>query len=699
MNKQLNGAMMMVLNIKLTMFILFFIFITEIVAKDVLSGSELLNLRNVSEVAISPDGSQIAYTLYVPRKANDKPGKGYSELHIIDVVSAKDKTLIGEKVNISKPQWSPSGELIAFRMKSQDNKHHEVWQINLAGEQKQLTQSAENVIDFHWHPSGKKIAYISTTSQTKKEKTLAEKGYDFIFFEEMWKHKNLYLINLADPQNIVQLTRNITVWDFVFSDDGNHIAFSASPKNLIDHKFMFRKIHLLNLNTSKSKIVSKNEGKLGNYQISPDNKNLVYAASFDRKDNNVSQAFVVTIDGEKVINLTPDNFAGHINWVGWKDNTTIFYKAGEGVNVTLNSVKINGTQRTAFLNSADNGIIFDIPSMNKSLTRFAFKGQSPYFPDDLFYWDKESKIKRLTISNPILNEKELGKQEIIQYKARDGYEIEGLLIYPVNYKKGQRYPLIMQIHGGPESHYTNRWFSRYANPAQVMAGKGYVVFFPNYRSSTGYGLKHAAFGYNDPAGVEFDDIADGIDHLVNIGLVDEKRVGLGGKSYGGYAAAWFATYYTKKVRAVCAYVGISDLISKRSTTDIPYEELYVHSGKKLEEMWQKSLEYSPIYYAHQSKTATFICGGADDPRVHPGQSIELYRRMKMNNHPAVRLVQYPKEGHSNDRQTSRADLLYRQLDWFDWYVRDLKPLDGPMPALDISEKYGLDFEIKEGKKN
>ncbi|MDZ7370778.1 MAG: S9 family peptidase, partial [candidate division KSB1 bacterium] len=139
------------------------------------------------------------------------------------------------------------------------------------------------------------------------------------------------------------------------------------------------------------------------------------------------------------------------------------------------------------------------------------------------------------------------------------------------------------------------------------------------------------------------------------------------------------------------FVGISDLISKRLTTDIPYEELYVHSGRPLEEMWEFSLKRSPIYYAHQSRTAVLIVGGAEDTRVHPAQSLEFYRALKMNGHPAVRWVLYPNEGHGNSRQPGRIDLLHRHLQWFDWYVKDKKPLDGPLPPLDISECYGLEL--------
>jgi dipeptidyl aminopeptidase/acylaminoacyl peptidase len=115
-------------------------------------------------------------------------------------------------------------------------------------------------------------------------------------------------------------------------------------------------------------------------------------------------------------------------------------------------------------------------------------------------------------------------------------------------------------------------------------------------------------------------------------------------------------------------------------------------------MWQMSLERSPIFWAHQSKTAVLILGGAADTRVHPSQSIELYRILKMHEHPAVRLVQYPGEGHGNAKQPGRIDVLYRQLDWYDWYVKDAKPLGGPMPPLDISDRYGLNLETKETAK-
>jgi len=383
-----------------------------------------------------------------------------------------------------------------------------------------------------------------------------------------------------------------------------------------------------------------------------------------------------------------------IGKIGWKDKKTVVYLAAEGAWNNLYSSGISGAKRKLVLDGEKIGIVFDFPTYTSDFKKFAFGASSPAIPHDIFYWKKGGKAPaRITNYNQWIEDRKLGKQEVIRYQARDGLEIEGILVYPADFNEGERYPLIVGVHGGPEAHYTNSWIGRYFNPAQVLAGRGYFVFYPNYRASTGYGVKFAAQGYMDAAGKEFDDIADGIDFLVSEGSVDRERVGLGGGSYGGYASAWFASYYTEYVKAVCMFVGISDLISKRGTTDIPWEELYVHSGKKLDEsddQWEFSLKRSPVYYARQSKTAVLIIGGKSDTRVHPSQSIEFFRRLKMNDHPAVRLVQYPGEGHGNRKQPGRIDVLHRHLEWYDWYVKDLNPLEGPKPPLLIFDRYGLD---------
>lgn len=670
------------------------LFITGSIWGEVLSPEDVLKMKTCGNVTISPDGKYVAYTISVPRTATDKPGGAYAELHVLSTKTGKSRGYITGKVNVSSIAWSPDGSKITFRTRRENNKATQVWAIPVAGgEATQVTHSPTSVLFYRWRPDGKKIAYIATTPQSKREKILKKKGYDFIYFEENLKHRNIYLACASCADCIPeQLTEGVTVWDFEFNPDGSTIAASISPKNLIDQRYMFRDIYLLNVETQKLTMLVDIPGKVGNYAFSPDGTMLVYNAASEQKDHGLDLALVIPVTGGESKDLTPPKFFGHINWVGWKDNKTVVYKAGEGVWPTLSTVPAKGGNRKVILNSKDSGVIFGTPSFTKGLKNFAFSCNTPTHPNEVYTWQPGKKMEKRTDVNPWMAERELGEQAVIHYDARDGLDIEGLLIYPVGYEKGTTVPLIVTVHGGPESHFSNGWNTGYNRQGQILAGRGYAVFYPNYRTSTGYGPERPLMGFNDPAGSEFDDIADGIEYLIAEGIADRDRVGLGGGSYGGYASAWFSSYYTKYIKAVCMFVGITNKISMQGTTDIPYEMLYVHFGELLEDRWDMALKRSPIYYAHQSKTAVLIMGGNADTRVHPEQSLEYYRRLKMNNHPAVRLVQYPGEGHGNRKQVGRIDLLYRSLAWYDWYVKDLKPLDGPMPPLDISDQYGLDLE-------
>ncbi len=659
-------------------------------ASDVLTPQELLQLKMVRSALVSPDGQYIAYTLRVPRAADDEPGSAYSELYVYRLKDQQTIPFITGKVQVYGLQWRPDSKALTFIDKREGDDFRQVYQILLdGGEAQPITGVKVNISRYLWHPSGKYLLLSATEPPSKKEKFLKKKGYDFIYYEEEWKHINLYRYDL-DSKELKQITHDITVLDFAFDPKGEQLIAKMTEKNLIDYYYMFTHLYKVNLENGTYQKVSQNKGKLGNFAVSPDGKWLAYSAALDEHDNAVSQAFLINLEqpNQPARNLTPENYRGHVVWVGWKDKTHLLYGAAEGVYNLLYEFNLKNNKRKKLLDGAKEQVVFGMPSFSKNRKVFAFTASSPNFPSELFVWKPGKKIKKVTNSNPILTGKKLGQQKVISYKSRDGWTIEGLLIYPVDYKQGQKYPLVVQVHGGPESHYSNGWLSYYSSPGQVLAGRGYFVFYPNYRASTGYGVEFAMQGFGDPAGKEFDDIADGIKYLIAQGLVDENRVGLGGGSYGGYAAGWFATYYTKLVKAACMFVGISDMISKKGTTDIPYEELLVHAGKKIEEEWQKALERSPIYWAHQSQTALLIFGGAADTRVHPSQSLELYRRFKMND-KTVRLVQYPGEGHGNRRQPGQIDVLYRVLDWYDWYLKDNHPVKGPMPPLDISDKYGL----------
>ena len=258
----------------------------------------------------------------------------------------------------------------------------------------------------------------------------------------------------------------------------------------------------------------------------------------------------------------------------------------------------------------------------------------------------------------------------------DGREIQGMLIHPIT-KPAKAAPMIAAIHGGPEAHDMNGWLTSYSNPGQVAAAKGYYVLYPNYRSSTGRGVAFAKLGQGDLANGEFTDILDGIDALIAKGLVDKTKVGITGGSYGGYLSAWAATKWTDRFAASVVFVGVTDQVSKRLCTDIPMEDYLVHWRIWTDENVALVWDRSPIAHAKGSKTPTLICHGKDDPRVHPSQSLELYRTLKTRGAAPVRLVWYPGEGHGNQNRASRLDYSLRQMAWFDHFLmnggKDLPP--------------------------
>ena len=534
------------------------------IAQNVLSPNDLLGLKYVTGAKLSPDAKKVIYTILTPRTANEKPGSSHSQYFVHDLASGDATPLFEEGFKAYSVNWTPNGD-ISFLHRPEGGKTQVFKKALGSADMMQVTHSANSISQYAWNPMGGGLAVVIKEGMTEHETDLKKRGYGFIFFEENLKNNQLFYVKLNDEDVAVetkQLTKDGHVWSMVFNAQGTQIAAGISPENLVDHKYMFQKVFTVNIESGEMKQVSKNEGKLGNFVFSPNGKMLAYNATLNLNDHSVSQAYVTDLATGEVTNYTPENYQGHVTHVDWKNDKELVYMAAEGVNNMLYSVALKGSKRKLLLDGKEAGIVFQAPVFDKKFKTFIFSGSTTTDRINLYSWKGKGELKQITNINPVLAEKELAQQSVINFDARDGLNIEGLLMLPVGYEEGKKYPLIVYVHGGPESHHTNSWLSSYSTPGQVMAGKGYMVAYFNYRASTGYGVEFGMKGLGDPAGKEFDDIADGIDYLVENYGADANRVGLAGGSYGGYASAWFATYYTEKVKAVAMFVGISNLISK-----------------------------------------------------------------------------------------------------------------------------------------
>ncbi|MFQ5864323.1 MAG: alpha/beta fold hydrolase [bacterium] len=633
---------------------------------QVITPEMVVDLRFVSSVTMDPTGSNIAYILYFARAPEDKPGGRYSELWVVST-NGESRQYTYQPLSASSPAWSPDGKKIAFLSKRKAyDENTQVYVIPLAGgEAKQITHSQSSVRRFRWSPNGKWIAYTATEAKTEEEKKAKKEGRDWNVVDQTYKHHRLWATEVASGETHEVVKGAMSVWDFEWSPDSQRLVLQASETPKTDDSYMFKKLYTVPVAGAELKPLTTTEGKLGKMAWSPDGKSIAFLGGVDKSDPSLGGLFVVSSSGGEAANIL-EGFEGTPAWVDWLDNDTIAFTAVEATSYTFNSIAVEGGPVTKII-QGNTG--FSYASFSKDRKRFACARSTNQHPLEV-YWGttKKGKVTRLTFNNPELENIELASQEEIRWKAKDGLEITGLLMKPLNYEPGKRYPLIVQIHGGPESAYVNIWNTWYSRWSQLLAARGYVVFMPNYRASTGRGVEYAKADHKDMAGKEFDDVLDGIDHLAEIGLAHKDRVGIGGWSYGGYFSAWAATKHSQHFRAAVMGAGISNWPSFMGTTDIPYEEAMVHWDLWCYDEPELCWDRSPLAHVNNANTPTLIVHGEKDLRVPVSQGWELYTALKIKGVP-TEFVVYPREPHGLRERAHQLDVLQRSLDWFDRYVK------------------------------
>ncbi|NNG27859.1 MAG: S9 family peptidase, partial [Ignavibacteriaceae bacterium] len=625
--------------------------------------------------------------LQVPRQLEEAPGGHYRYLYLYYLESRESKELLGEEVSVSSIGWMPDSKTITFRAKLNEDKFTQVYQITLDSDEPiALTNSLSSVLQYGISSDCNQLAFVATSLENDIKKKLDEKGFDAEIYEEEYRNRNLYLLHLKSQMMAPkQLTSDVSLFDFKWSPDGKKIAALITDKNLVDYSYMFKKVYLIDPATGERTLHLDNPGKITQMKWSPDGKHIAFIASSSVHDAVTGSLFITEVPNSKKFAELKNYAAGKelsIRNVKWKDENTVLFQSEEGVDISLSEQRINDAERKILINPGD--VVFSSFNVVGELVSFA--GNTTKHPSELYIFSlNDKKLTKLTEVNPWLKDVQLADQIKITYSARDDLEIQGVLFYPLNYEEGKRYPLILRIHGGPEHATANGWQTAYNRWGQIAAAKGFFVFMPNYRSSSSRGIDFTMEGFGDLAGAEFNDVIDGIDYLIDKGLVDKDRIGIGGGSYGGYFSAWAATKFSHRFAAAVVFVGIGNQVSKMLTTDIPYEDYLVHWGTWVHENEDLIWERSPVRYVKGSTTPTLILGGKNDTRVHPSQSLELYRGLKLHSNAPVRYVRYPGEGHGNRKNTSRLDYNLRTMRWFEYYLK------GDNPKKEMPSKY-LDLE-------
>jgi dipeptidyl aminopeptidase/acylaminoacyl peptidase len=672
---------------------------------DVWTPEHVAALKIVGSAAISPDGASVAYTLQVPRKPGEgEDGANWTELWVVDREQGEPRPYVTGKTDVAAVEWTPDGKGIAFLAKRGDDKFTSLYVIPAGGGEARRAASLENSISaYSFAPDGVRIALVAAEAESAARKKAQEKGFKAEVYEEDWQPSRLWIAQAFDAAPARKLPVEGSVRQVRWSPIDERIAISVTPTPLVDDEYVRQRVRIVDAKGGESLAKVENPGKLGEFEWSPDAKHLALISASDKNDPAAGRIVVADTERGSWRELLPD-MSGDFSALAWRDADHVMFIGSRGVSSMFGYVSIEpqaapidlpfmssnpsveGETEAAAVGPLkillQGGPVFAALSLSRDGQHAAFAAHTPERPAEVYtisHGDKRA--RRRTHHNPITRELRLARQEIFRWQARDGLGLEGILIHPLDEVAGTRAPLIVYVHGGPEAHESNGWQTSYSKPGQVAAARGFAVFHPNYRGSTGRGVSFSKLGQGDPGGKEFDDLVDGVDALVAKGLVDRAKVGVTGGSYGGYATAWCSTRYSERFAAGVMFVGIGDKVSKVGTTDIPDEEYYVHALKRPWEDWNFLLERSPIYYADKSKTPLLILHGKDDPRVNVGQSRELYRHLKLRGQAPVRLVLYPGEGHGNRKANSRYDYNLRMLQWMEHY---LKGPGGAPPPFEIS---------------
>ncbi|MDG5749254.1 S9 family peptidase [Qipengyuania sp. XHP0207] len=646
---------------------------------------DVAKLESVGTVAVSPDGSRVAFTTASLPDVTEGEDNGSTSLQLNMAFGPNNvREFLPEDINASSIAFSPDGRMISFLWADEDE-DRAVYGIPVDGGAQRKLAAVEDaaVRSYAWSADGSTIWMLAAAEKDEAREKQAKAGFDAIVYEEEARLNRLFAARVGtevdgDPREV---TIPGYVSGFHVAADGRTGVVESAPTPQIDDAYTSKRAHIIDLQTGTVRSIVETPGKLGDIEISPDGRQLSMIAGVDMNDPAETTLHLVDVSNGsyRALNAGAPEAAIDAEWLADGRLAAVVHKGAESA---LRIYNADGS----VAEEHEGGDLL-LASVESGGGTIAVEASSATHPTELFVWSNGA-FQRWTSHNPWLSEIDFGTQRTLTYTARDGQQVEGILIEPVGGVPRGGAPLILDVHGGPEAHESDGWNTAYGAPGQVAAGQGYAVFLPNYRGSTAYGTafsKQHQGNYTDP---EFTDLVDAKRALVEMGVADADRVGVTGGSYGGYATAWSSTYFSDEFAAGVMFVGISNQISKFGTTDIPYEMYNVHSRAWPWDDWQKMLEVSPIYHVDKANTPLLILHGEEDTRVSPSQSYELYRSIKVRKPEVpVRLVLYPGEGHGNSKAAARYDYNKRMMRWFDTYLksgdRDA-PLPDPRPELDLS---------------
>jgi dipeptidyl aminopeptidase/acylaminoacyl peptidase len=640
--------------------------------------SDLQKIVALHDPQISPDGKQIAVIVSTPNWTTDKAS---IEIDLVDVAHGTRRTLIKQREGLSSPRWSPDGTRLAFFAKDPKTKQTQIFVLSMTGGgMRRVTDNAQGVDDYAWSPDGQSFAFIAQDPPLNAE---AIKAHNKVF--QITNGHFLLTRNVAPwhlwvaPAAGGKATR-LTHGDFslgtdqggttppAWSRDGKRIAFTRIPG--VHWASAFRSV-IAEVNVASGDIRTLvPEQTSDHFEFAPVGDAYAFSRSRDGDQNN-GDAVYVNVDG-KTYDATAA-LARHFTSYRWMpDGKTLITAGGLGTHTVLWEQPLSGKARLLDLGDveANDGLgtttSNDTTSMSVSRTgAIAFIGTTANHPSELYVLDSvNAKPRRLTNVNAFTDNLDLGRTESIEWDGPDGFREDGVLVYPVGYQRGRKYPLVLVIHGGPTIS-SNAGFQRLA---QLFAAAGFLVFQPNYRGSPNLGDAYQHAIYRDTGDGPGKDVMAGLAAVEKLGMVDEKRIGVSGWSYGGFMTAWLTSHYDVWKAAV-AGAPVTDWLMDYSISWYQEGDAYLFgSSPWTNEGWDIWRAQSPINYVRNVKAPTLILGDVMDTNVPLVNAEEWYHGLR-DNGVTVEFYAYPETSHLPHDVVQVSDMYRRWVGWMVKYLR------------------------------
>jgi dipeptidyl aminopeptidase/acylaminoacyl peptidase len=648
---------------------------------------DIFSMKVVSDPRISPDGRLVAF---VVTKADLKANFFGSDIWIIGADRSALRPLTRSPRRNDHPRWSPDSRRLAF-ISDRDGKA-QIYITSLdGGEPIRITDSKTSIESFEWSPDGTCIAYIAAEPLSEDREKEKKEGFDQILVDQDYQYARVNIVHLAwgsavgempKPERITEARLHVT--ELAWAPDGRSIAFAArSTPKLADS--MTTQVYVTAVDGASNsrspvKLTDSQRSKSG-IAWSPQGNTLSYLAGSDKYWIGPSRIHLVAITNvagavvseksapAKVLQPSFDGYIRNSHWSA--DGRSIIFAADFHDSRHIYRISRDGADPRPLSNQPGVQGPFSLSADSELI---AYVKDDPAHPADVWLGHlssgKEPALAdsvQLTFMNPDLGGLSLGRAETIHWKSsKDGRDIEGILVYPVDYQPGKRYPLITSVHGGPEGAHELAFTASWGDFPQVYSARGYATFLPNFRGSSNYGAEFASANVGDLGGGDYLDVMSGVDHLIQIGIADPARLGVKGWSYGGYMSGWIIGH-TDRFKAAAFGAGLSNAISYYSQADIQFSRETLHQGNPWKNP-ENMIERSPVKYLQNAKTPTLIFHGEKDERVPLPQSLENYMGLKKAG-VTTQLVIYPREPHGLREPKHQLDKIRRELDWFEKYLR------------------------------